>query len=162
SSPGAAPVIDRPDLVGVQQNLGVFLSKLHGLMGMDARNGAPLPSCALKLAGDPKNFLFHGNEIVVVTNSRDGTNRSALVRYAFDGQSSPYLDAVRLSAQRIVDARSFDSTIVAYTTWFKDDGTPTPAPSPQYGGAGGVSNGAAGAPSIAPGPNNGGGDALGA
>jgi hypothetical protein len=125
---GAAPVIERPDLVGVQNGTAVFLSKQHGLLAVDVRGASPVLSCSMKLPGEPKNFLFHGNELVVVVNARNGFNRSALLRYALENGGFRFVDAVRLEGQTIQDARLFDSTIVAYTSWSKAQTPPTPPP----------------------------------
>jgi len=114
-----APTISRPDLVGVQNGVAVFLSKTHGLLAVDAKTGAVKPSCAMKIPGEPKNFLFHGDELVIVANARNGHNRSALLRYAIDGGRFRFVDAVQLEGQTIQDARLFDSTIVLYTQWTK-------------------------------------------
>jgi hypothetical protein len=153
ASDGAAraPDIERPDLVGVQSGIAIFLSKQHGLVAVDARGATPSLSCSMKLPGEPKNFLFRGNEIVVVVNARDGSNHSALVRYAFDGATFHFVDAVRLDNQTIQDARLFDSTIVAYTSWSKpgtSNGVGT------VGGATGGSRGGAMAPSTDYGSND--------
>lgn len=141
SDSGAAPTIERPDLVGVQNGIGIFLSKQHGLMAVDARGPAPVLSCSMKLPGEPKNFLFHGNELVVVVNATSG-NRSALLRYSFDGAKFHFVDAVRLEDQTITDARLFDSTIVLYTSWSKPQppAQPTPTNAPGAGGGGGASS----------------------
>ena len=72
ASSANAPTIERPDLVGVQNGIGIFLSKQHGLMAVDARGAAPVVSCSMKLPGEPKNFLFKGNELVIVVNGRAG------------------------------------------------------------------------------------------
>jgi hypothetical protein len=140
ASPSASPTIERPDLVGVQNGIAIFLSKQHGLMAVDARGATPVVSCSMKLPGEPKNFLFHGNELVVVVNARGGANRSALLRYSFDGAKFHFVDAVRLEDQTVQDARLFDSTIVAYTSWSKPQPPPQPAPAPTQGG--GASGGA--------------------
>lgn len=125
-SAGAAPVIERPDLVGVQSGIAMFLSKQHGLLAVDARTGAPKLSCSMKLPGEPMNFLFKGNELVVVVNSRGAQSRAALMRYSFDGERFHFVEALRLQDQRILDARLFDSTIVAYTSWNKPPALGTP------------------------------------
>lgn len=119
SASAGAPVIERPDLVGVQDGIAMFLSKQHGLLAVDARTGDPKLSCSMKLPGDPMNFLFKGNELVIVVNSRGAQNRSALMRYSFDGARFHFVEALRFQDQRILDARLFDSTIVAYTSWSK-------------------------------------------
>jgi hypothetical protein len=124
----AAPVIERPDLVGVQNGIAIFLSKQHGLLAIDTRAGAPTPSCTMKLPGEPKNFLFKGNEVVVVVNARGFFNRAALLRYSFEGANFRYIDSIRLEGQNIQDARLFDSTIVAYTSWTKSRNAPAPPP----------------------------------
>ncbi|MBS2018396.1 MAG: hypothetical protein JST00_36360 [Deltaproteobacteria bacterium] len=148
----AAPTIERPDLVGVQNGVAMFMSKQHGLLAVDAREGAPKLSCSMPLPGDPVNFLFKGNELVIVVNARQG-NRSALLRYSFDGTTFRFVDAVRFADQRILDARLFDQTIVAYTSWSKPqppDQAPRPNSNP-YGNssihtADAPNTGAAGAP----------------
>jgi hypothetical protein len=134
----AAPTIERPDLVGVQNGIGIFLSKQHGLVAVDARSGAPTVSCSMKLPGEPKNFLFKGNELVIVVNARGGGNRSALLRYSFDGARFTFVDAVRLEDQRIEDARLFDSTIVAYTSWGKPRAPSDPTTTSPQGMSGGA------------------------
>jgi len=117
---GAPPVIERPDLVGIQNGVAIFLSKQHGLLAVDAKNpAAPNLSCSMKLPGDPKNFLFKGIEIVVVVNALNGMNRSALLRYALDGTKFRFVDSINLEGQTITDARLFDQTIVMYTSWSK-------------------------------------------
>jgi hypothetical protein len=146
SAGGAAPVIERPDLVGMSGGIGVFLSKPHGLFAVDAHGGAPVVSCALKVPGEPRNFLFKGNELVVIVNARGGGNRSALLRYAVEGASFRFIDAVKLDDQEIVDARLFDSTIVAFTSWGKPRAPSmptTPSPTGGMAPAGGVSTGVA-------------------
>lgn len=157
----AAPTIERPDLVGVQNGIGIFLSKQHGLVAVDARGATPVVSCSMKLPGKPKNFLFHGNEIVVVVNASTG-NRSALLRYSFDGAKFHFVDAVRLENQTVQDARLFDSTIVAYTSWTKPPPPATPAPTPTQptGGAGTSASPSAGDRAISP-PDSGNTDHLG-
>lgn len=134
----APPTIERPDLVGVKDGVGVFLSKQHGLLAVDTRGGTPIVSCSMKLPGDPKNFFFRGNELVVIVNARAGHNRAALLRYTFDGKTFRFVDDVRLEQQRIEDARLFDSTIVAYTSWSR----PMPQPQAPSGGGGADSRGA--------------------
>jgi hypothetical protein len=126
-APGAAPTIQRPDLVGLDNGIAVFLSKPHGLVAVDTNAGTLAPSCSLKLPGEPMNFLHHGNEIVVIVNAQNGMNRSALLRFSFDG-AFHFVDAVRLDNQTITDARLFDSTIVAYTSWTRPRQAPTPPP----------------------------------
>lgn len=156
ASAGPAPTIERPDLVGVQNGVAVFLSKTHGLVAVDAKTGALRPSCSMKVPGEPKNFLFHGDELVVVSNARGGHNRAALLRYAIEGGAFRFVDALTLEGQTIQDARLFDSTIVLYTQWSKTrpaPAIPDPAPpaattTPYYAGpSGGVaSSDMAGAP----------------
>ncbi len=148
SDSSAAPTIERPDLVGVQNGIAIFLSKQHGLMAVDARGATPVLSCSMKLPGEPKNFLFHGNELVVVVNARSG-NRSALLRYSFDGAKFHFVDSVRFEDQTVQDARLFDSTIVAYTSWSKPQ--PPPAqPNPTTGPGSGSGGTPAGAPAYQP------------
>lgn len=118
-SAGPAPVIERPDLVGIQNGTAIFLSKQHGLLAVDAKTGTPDLSCSMKLPGEPKNFLFRGNELVVIVNALNGANRSALIRYAIEGSKLRFVDSVKLEGQTITDARTFDSTIVLYTSWTK-------------------------------------------
>ena len=79
----------------------------------------------MKVPGEPKNFLFHGNELVVVANARGGHNRSALLRYAIENGGFRFVDALPLEGQIIQDARLFDATIVLYTQWSKT--RPAPA-----------------------------------
>ncbi len=138
----AAPTIERPDLVGVQNGIAIFLSKQHGLLAVDARGAAPVLSCSMKLPGEPQNFLFHGSELVVVVNGRAGVNNAALLRYSFDGAKFHFVDAVRLENQTVSDARLFDSTIVAYTSWSKPQ-PPAPAPVPTPSGGDSPSGSAA-------------------
>jgi hypothetical protein len=163
---GAAPVIERPDLVGVQNGIAIFLSKQHGLLAVDTKNGAPAVSCSMKLPGEPKNFLFRGNEVVVVVNARGYFNRSALLRYSFEGKTFRFVDAIQLEGQNIQDARLFDSTIVAYTSWTKTQKAPAPppddaVPSPTTYSGGGYARGGASDAAFA--PNGGGsGERLGA
>ncbi len=156
SDKSSSPTIERPDLVGVQNGIAIFLSKQHGLMAVDMRGSTPVVSCSMKVPGEAKNFLFHGNELVIVVNARAG-NRSALLRYSFDGGKFHFVDAVRFEDQTILDARLFDSTIVAYTSWSKPAPPPVaPTPAPQGSGGGGD------APSKPAGvPYYGGGDHLG-
>lgn len=130
---GASPVIERPDLVGVQNGIAIFLSQQHGLLAVDARKGKPKLSCSMKLPGDPKNFFFKGSELVVVVNARGGATRSALMRYSFDGAKYHFVDALMLEDQTVRDARTFDSTIALYSSWFKH--SEPPKPSTSSGGA---------------------------
>lgn len=125
---GASPVIERPDLVGVQNGIAIFLSQQHGLLAVDARKGKPKLSCSMKLPGDPKNFFFKGSELVVVVNAR-GAKRSALMRYSFDGAKYHFVDALMLEDQTVRDARTFDSTIALYSSWFKHTEPPKPSTS---------------------------------
>lgn len=114
----AGPTIERPDLVGVKNGVGVFLSKRNGLVAVDARGASPVVSCSMKLPGQPRNFLFHGDELVVIVNGRSPSKPgSALLRYRVADGKFQFIDAVRLEDQTITDARLFDSTIVAYTSW---------------------------------------------
>ena len=162
----AAPNIERPDLVGVQGGIAIFLSKQHGLISVDTRGPQPQLSCAMKLPGEPMNFLFRGNEIVVVVNARGGGARSALLRFAVDNGAFRFVDAVRFDDQRVVDARLFDSTIVAYTSWTKPQAPYMPS-SPTPAGAGSPSGGrgepSSGGSMAAPSPSQpyGGGNQLG-
>lgn len=135
----AAPVIERPDLVGVAGGIGVFMSTTHGLFSVDARSGTPAMSCAMKLPGEPKNFLIKGQELVAVVNARGNGNRSALLRYAIEGNGFRFIDAVKLDDQTVIDTRLFDSTIVAYTSWAKPraPSIPTPADPSSVGSNGG-------------------------
>jgi hypothetical protein len=141
AAPGAPPVIERPDLVGIQNGIAIFLSKQHGLVAVDARNpSATSLTCSMKLPGDPKYFLFKGSEIVIVVNALNGMNRSALLRYSLDGTKFHFVDAVHLDGQKIQDARLFDQTIVMYTSWSKTREMkdppkyePEPAPGIEYG-----------------------------
>jgi hypothetical protein len=118
AAPSSAPVIERPDLVGVRGGVALFLSKQHGLMAVDTRQaGALRPSCSMQLPGEPKNFFFKGNELVVVVNGANGSPHAALMRFTVDGARFRFVDAVRLDHQSVTDARLFDETLVAYTTW---------------------------------------------
>lgn len=126
----AAPTIERPDLVGVRDGIGIFLSKQHGLVSIDARGAAPVLSCTMKIPGTPKNFLVKGDEVVVFTNALGRNKRSAMLRYSFAGGKLAFVDAVSLDGQTILDARLFDATIVAYTSWSKPEPF-VPPPSPR-------------------------------
>jgi hypothetical protein len=132
----AAPTIERPDLVGVQNGVAVFLSKQHGLLAVDARSGTPTPGCAMRIPGEPKNFLFKGSELVVVVNARGGHNRSALIRYAVEGGRFRFVDAVKLDDQNILDARLFDATIALHTSWTKTRPQPPPPSASPFGDSG--------------------------
>lgn len=129
----AAPSIERPDLVGVNNGVAVFLSKRHGLVAVDARSGAPQVTCAMKLPGEPMNFFFKNDELVVVVNAQSGHNRSALLRFAITGGTFAFKDAVRLPNQNVRDARLFDSTLVLYTDWTKERQAPQIPETPTVG-----------------------------
>lgn len=116
ASADRAPSIERPDLVAVRDGIGVFLSQTHGLLAVDARGDTPVPSCALKVPGRPKNFLVRGTELVILSNALSGAG-AALLRYSFADGKLAFVDAVRLEDQTILDARLFDATIVTYTSW---------------------------------------------
>jgi len=132
---GPSPTIERPDLVGVKNGVAVFLSKRHGLLAVDARTPALSSSCAMKLPGEPKNFFFKNDELVVIVNALNGHNRAALLRFKVGDGKFSFIDDVRLPNQNVLDARLFDSTIVAYTDWSKER-APTPIPEPEIGSGG--------------------------
>lgn len=132
----AAPTIERPDLVGYQEDTAIFLSQRHGLLAVKTDAATPVLSCALKLPGRPKYFFYHGKELVLLVNGM-ASNQAALLRFSVDAGGFDFVDAVMLDNQQIQDARLFDSTLVIYATLFNPPPAPTPAPD------GGVADGKA-------------------
>jgi hypothetical protein len=126
SSKSAAPTIERPDLVGYQDNIALFLSQRHGLLAVRTDTSTPTLSCALKLPGQPKYFFYHGKELVLLVNGMS-VNEAALLRFAISSTGFDFLDAVMLDNQQIQDARLFDSTLVIYANLFDPPAAPTPA-----------------------------------
>ena len=127
ASNAAAPTIERPDLVGYQENTAIFLSQRHGLLAVNTAGATPVLSCALKLPGRPKYFFYHGSEIVLLVNgmaSGTSVNEAALLRFGVKPGGFDFLDAVMLDNQQIQDARLFDSTLVIYATLYSP---PAPA-----------------------------------
>jgi hypothetical protein len=121
ASKAAALTIERPDLVGYQENTAIFLSQRHGLLAVDTSGTTPVLSCALKLPGNPKYFFYHGSEIVLLVNgltSGASAHEAALLRFGVKPGGFDFLDAVMLDNQQIQDARLFDSTLVVYATLF--------------------------------------------
>jgi hypothetical protein len=114
----AAPTIERPDLVGYQEDTAIFLSQRHGLLAVKTDAATPVLSCALKLPGRPKYFFYHGTELVLLVNGM-AANQAALLRFAVSAGGFDFLDAVMLDNQQIQDARLFDSTLVIYATLFR-------------------------------------------
>jgi hypothetical protein len=133
----AAPVIERPDLVGYQENTAIFLSQRHGLLAVNTEGAKPVLSCALKLPGRPKYFFYHGKELVLLVNGMaSGTSayQAALLRFAIAPGGFEFLDAVLLDNQQIQDARLFDSTLVIYATLYSPPPPATDA-NPDGGGS---------------------------
>ena len=117
----AAPTIERPDLVGFQENVAIFLSQRHGLLAVKTDEAKPVLSCALKLPGNPKYFFYHGSEIVLLVNgmtSGTSAREAALLRFGVKPGGFDFLDAVMLENQQIQDARLFNTTLVVYATLF--------------------------------------------
>jgi hypothetical protein len=117
----SAPTIERPDLVGYQDNTAIFLSQRHGLLAVKTDGAKPELSCALKLPGSPKYFFYHGKELVLLVNGMSSgvsTNEAALLRFGISATGFDFLDAVMLDNQQIQDARLFDSTLVIYANLF--------------------------------------------
>jgi hypothetical protein len=132
----AAPTIERPDLVGFQDNIAIFLSQRHGLLAVKTDGAKPELSCALKLPGNPKYFFYHGKELVLLVNGMS-TNEAALLRFGISATGFDFLDAVMLDNQQIQDARLFDTTLVIYANLF----SPPPAattPAVDAGSGGGA------------------------
>lgn len=130
SSRSAAPTIERPDLIGYQENVAIFLSQRHGLLAVKTDQAKPVLSCALKLPGQPKYFFYHGKELVLLVNGMS-VNQAALLRFGISATGFDFLDAVMLDNQQIQDARLFDSTLVVYATTFSPPATtPTPTTTP--------------------------------
>ena len=113
----AAPTIERPDLVGYQDGIAIFLSQRHGLLAVNTQGQTPVLSCALKLPGRPKYFFYHGGEIVLLVNAMS-SNEAALLRFSVAPTGFTFLDAVMLDNQQIQDARLFDSTLVIYANLY--------------------------------------------
>ncbi len=120
----SAPTIERPDLVGYQDDTAIFLSQRHGLLAVSTADAKPALSCALKLPGRPKYFFYHGNEIVLLVNGMS-VNQAALLRFAIVAGGFAFLDAVMLDNQQIQDARLFNSTLVVYATLYNPPEPPT-------------------------------------
>ena len=134
----AAPVIERPDLVGYQENTAIFLSQRHGLLAVSTEGAKPVLSCALKLPGRPKYFFYHGNELVLLVNgiaSGTSTYQAALLRFGINPSGFDFLDAVMLDNQQIQDARLFDSTLVIYSTLYSPPPPPATDSTPDGGGS---------------------------
>lgn len=127
----AAPTIERPDLVGYQDNIAIFLSQRHGLLAVDTSGSKPVLSCALKLPGRPKYFFYHGKELVLLVNGMT-SSAAALLRFGISATGFDFMDAVMLDHQQIQDARLFDSTLVIYASLSIPVTTP-PATSPDGG-----------------------------
>jgi hypothetical protein len=130
----SAPTIERPDLVGYQDNTAIFLSQRHGLLAVKTDSAQPDLSCALKLPGSPKYFFYHGKELVLLVNglssglsSGVSTNEAALLRFGISATGFDFLDAIMLNNQQIQDARLFDSTLVIYATLFSPPATTSAA-----------------------------------
>jgi len=128
----AAPTIERPDLVGYQENTAIFLSQRHGLLAVNTAGTKPVLSCALKLPGRAKYFFYHGSEIVLLVNGMS-SNQAALLRFAITPTGFNFLDAVMLDNQQIQDARLFDSTLVIYATLYSPPTPPTTVTNPDGG-----------------------------
>jgi hypothetical protein len=111
----AAPTIVRPDLVGYQDNIAIFLSQRHGLLAVRTDGPAPVLSCALKLPGQAKYFFYQGSELVLLVNGLASVNEAALLRFRVNGAGFDFVDAVKLDQQSIQDARLFNQTLVVYT-----------------------------------------------
>jgi hypothetical protein len=120
----SAPTIERPDLVGFQDNTAIFLSQRHGLLAVKTDADKPVLSCALKLPGTPKYFFYHGKELVLLVNGMS-TNEAALLRFAVSSTGFDFMDAVMLDNQQIQDARLFDNTLVIYANLFSPPVTAT-------------------------------------
>jgi len=148
SAASPAPTIERPDLVGYQENVAIFLSQRHGLLAVKTDQAKPVLSCALKLPGNPKYFFYHGKELVLLVNGMSASE-AALLRFGISATGFDFMDAVMLDRQQIQDARLFDSTLVIYSNLYSPPPattTPTTAPS---SGTGGV-----GAPAAVPAPSS--------
>ena len=151
---GAAPTITRPDLVGYQDSTAIYLSQRHGLMAVKTDGAAPVLSCALKLPGQPKYFFYQGNELVLLVNGLSSVSEAALLRFRVSATGFDFVDSVMLDQQSIVDARTFDSTIVIYTnlltpimtTGQTNTSPPAGGASAGTGSSGGASVGASPAP----------------
>ncbi len=132
----SAPTIERPDLIGFQDNIAIFLSQRHGLLAVKTDGATPELSCALKLPGNPKYFFYHGTELVLLVNGIS-TNEAALLRFGISATGFDFLDAVMLDNQQIQDARLFDSTLVVYANLFSPP-PPTTTPAVDAGVGGGT------------------------
>ncbi|MBN2577318.1 MAG: hypothetical protein JXP73_22335 [Deltaproteobacteria bacterium] len=130
----AAPTIERPDLVGYQENTAIFLSQRHGLLAVNTEAERPVLSCALKLPGRPKYFFYHGSEIVLLVNGMS-VNQAAVLRFRVVPGGFSFLDAVMLPNQQIQDARLFNSTLVIYATLYSPPPAPAADANPDGGGS---------------------------
>jgi hypothetical protein len=108
-----SPTIVRPDLIGYQDNIAIFLSQRHGLLAVNTAGPTPVLSCALKLPGQPKYFFYQGSELVLLINGVS-VNEAALLRFGVTASGFTFKDAVMLDHQQIQDARLFNSTLVIY------------------------------------------------
>lgn len=119
SAESAAPTIERPDLVGYQDNIAIYLSQRHGLLAVETDKATPVLSCALKLPGQPKYFFYHGQELVLLVNGMaSGASEAALLRFGVSAGGFDFLDAVMLDNEQIQDARLFDSTLMVYSNLY--------------------------------------------
>jgi hypothetical protein len=134
----AAPTIERPDLVGYQDTIAIFLSQRHGLLAVRTDTPQPTLSCALKLPGRPKYFFYHGKELVLLVNGMS-SNEAALLRFGVSATGFDFMDAVMLDNQQIQDARLFDSTLVIYATLWGPSATTTSPSGPAGKGSTGSS-----------------------
>jgi hypothetical protein len=130
SASSPTPTIERPDLIGYQDSIAIFLSQRHGLLAVNTAGTKPVLSCALKLPGLPKYFFYHGSEIVLLVNGMS-SNEAALLRFSVSATGFAFLDAVMLDNQQIQDARLFDSTLVVYANLY----TPAVSAAAPDGGA---------------------------
>jgi hypothetical protein len=140
----SSPTIERPDLVGYQDNIAIFLSQRHGLLAVTTDSPKPVLSCALKLPGRPKYFFYHGKELVLLVNGMS-SNEAALLRFGISSTGFDFMDAIMLDNQQIQDARLFDNTLVIYANLFSPPpvATTTPATDPTPAGGGSGENGGA-------------------
>lgn len=118
-----APTIERPDLVGLQGGVAIFLSKAHGLLAVNLSDPEPTLSCAVKLPGTPRYFFYKGDQIVLVVNG--GLQQAALLRFRVSANRFSFVDSVFFEDQQILDARLFNRTLVTYSEWY------APLPEPQ-------------------------------
>ncbi len=144
----SAPTIERPDLVGYQGNIAIFLSQVYGLLAVKTDGPAPVLSCALSLPGQPKYFFYHGNELVLLVNGLSA-REAALLRFAVSSTGFTFVDAVMLDNQQILDARLFDSTLVIYASTSTPPAPSSSLPSLDGGVAtGGPSSGGTAGPAL--------------